>query len=740
MAAFRVELSLTSWEKDMIRDTNDVFSEELSLVSPHALSPVSKDWIRNNWSWATYVQLKIQESILDLDDEEKSIHQMNPVRTWEILKNKLSSRTPPNTLLDHYSCHSRLRQLLDANSDLPSLISQPGFRDILPDYIHFANEDEGDWQAVWNFSTFIKDNHPRLHGLHISIPDLRNLEQLCSRISPLEDDVEVGDTSETESCRNIEAGNQSVLCEYPAFEIYFMVRTVASYCRQSQVELPKELAQLHGDSNSILNDLEFIPMSELIIDGDLAQNPVTSWRPSKACSWDHHLFTEEEVLKFCCEANFEFPGYRGKNGIVFEATELSESDLCKTREDLYVAWNDCGFTFDPATKRTYLLQTRPGIIFRELQKRFSLDAARKYFRSVIDQQRLNRHETFESVLDDMQLQNSKIQAYGGLVDLIPFREISLTGETDDTGHSGAIPFGSWHVPQGARLHRVDSEVIPVALKLIWRPGDPNLELLKREQLASSITTFTDSPIASIRLDGLTINPESREIFLVFERARSVPLFLEAALVNTGTDWDLISELLRDAADSLDVIHKRGYLHRDIHMGNVLIHDVPCPNDPFDSSYTELVIIDLGQGQDLSNSAWVTSNYYGNHDYWAPEVIKGRQYSEKSDVFAVGHLMIEILSIRCRKAKNEKVPKVLWDLIATCYRKDPDQRPKAHELATQAQQLRDEFFVVPESRSTAMRGEVVLNGPYVDFPLAFDEWRQSLNENDKDELGDLVPNF
>jgi hypothetical protein len=79
-------------------------------------------------------------------------------------------------------------------------------------------------------------------------------------------------------------------------------------------------------------------MSELITDGDLAQNPVTSWRPSKACTWDHHLFTEEEVLKFCVETRFEFPGYRGEDGIVFEATELDESELRKARRDLHVAW------------------------------------------------------------------------------------------------------------------------------------------------------------------------------------------------------------------------------------------------------------------------------------------------------------------------------------------------------------------------------------------------------------------
>lgn len=176
------------------------------------------------------------------------------------------------------------------------------------------------------------------------------------------------------------------------------------------------------------------------------------------------------------------------------------------------------------------------------------------------------------------------------------------------------------------------------------------------------------------------------------------------------------------------------------MGNVLIHTVPCPKDPFESSDTELVIIDLGQSQDMSNSAWITSNYYGDRNYWAPEVTLGHCYSEKSDVFAVGYLMAEILAIRCGKANNEKVPKVLWDLIATCLHKAPDRRLKAHELAAQAERLREDCFVVPEIRSTVMRGEVVLKGPYVDFPNVFNEWKQSLYESDMDELGDLVPNF
>lgn len=80
----------------------------------------------------------------------------------------------------------------------------------------------------------------------------------------------------------------------------------------------------------------------------------------------------------------------------------------------------------------------------------------------------------------MQLQNYDLKIYNGLVEVIPFHEIIFSGETDDTGHSGAIRFAEWHVPQGSRLQNPDSEVIPVALKQVWRSEDPYPELRQRE--------------------------------------------------------------------------------------------------------------------------------------------------------------------------------------------------------------------------------------------------------------------
>ncbi|WAO86229.1 Protein kinase domain-containing protein [Fusarium falciforme] len=708
MATLQVELSLSLWEKVLIRETNEAFFEELGALYPQE-TPVSQQWVRNNWSWATQVLIQLRDSCNDLDDEENAIHQKDPHRTWQVLRNKLSSRIQTGTSSDSYSCRSRTRQFLDTNKNLEPLISQQQLPFIASDCIQLTKQDNQDWQSIWDFSKFIKTNHPRLRGLHCSIGDREELEQRFSTINPPQN-VEEADLISQKSHGNLEAIEMNMVHEYPAFDVCSMVRTVASYCRQSQINLPEELAHLHRELYSFIDELEYIPISELRLEGDLAQNPVASWLPRKSCPLDHHLFTEEEVFKYCIEARFEFPGYRDQNGIIFEATELDKNQLCKSRKDLSILWNDCGFTFDPAENRIYLLQTRPGIKFRELQKRFSLDTARKYFRMITDAVRLNELQTLESVLQVMDLQDSHLKTYDGLVEIIPFQDISFSEETDDTGHSGAIRFGGWHVPQGARLQNPDGEVIPVALKLVWGSEYPDRDRKKRE-LKNSIVTLTDAPIASIRLVGITINPKSNETFLVFEKAKGVPAFLDEALLNNGKDWDLITELFRDAADSLKIIHQRKLLHRDIHMGNVMIHYVPCPNDPFDPEYAELVIIDLGEGKDMTSRAWLTPNTYGNADYRAPEVISGRQYSIKSDVFAVGYLMTEILEIRSTKAGDDQVPQVLWNIVASCLQKDPDRRPKAHELAADVERLRDGFFVVPEKKEAAVRGEVVLNGPF-----------------------------
>jgi serine/threonine protein kinase len=219
----------------------------------------------------------------------------------------------------------------------------------------------------------------------------------------------------------------------------------------------------------------------------------------------------------------------------------------------------------------------------------------------------------------------------------------------------------------------------------------------------------------------------------------VPAFLDEVLLGNAKDWDLVTELFIDAASSLEKIHEHQILHRDIHMGNVMIRYVPCGNDPFDPEYPELVIIDFGQGKDMEDRPWPTPNVYGNVDYRAPEVILRRQYSFKSDIFAIGYLMAEILKIRWAKAGDDQVPQVLWDIVVRCLQVDPDRRPEVHELVEDVEKLRGDFFVIPENRKAGVRGGVILNGPFVSLESEVKERKRDLNSDDTN-LENQVPRF
>lgn len=282
MATLQVKLSLSSWEKELIRETKETFSEELDILSSQE-SPVSQEWIRENWGWATQVRDQLRDSCHDLEDEEESIHQSDPDRTWQVLKNKLSWRSQPGTSSENYSCLSRTKLLLDANDSLQSFICQQQLPSIAPDCIQLTEDDGKDWEAIWNFSKFIKTNHPRLHGLQCSNDTLKELEQLFSRLSPPRDDDERSSASHAESQSSSEASGYGTLCEYPAFEVHSMVQTVASYYRQAQLDFPQELQSLHGVSWSSVKWFQ-CTLSKCLISRNRVAS-LTSWNTSQLRSY-----------------------------------------------------------------------------------------------------------------------------------------------------------------------------------------------------------------------------------------------------------------------------------------------------------------------------------------------------------------------------------------------------------------------------------------------------------------------
>lgn len=92
----------------------------------------------------------------------------------------------------------------------------------------------------------------------------------------------------------------------------------------------------------------------------------------------------------------------------------------------------------------------------------------------------------------------------------------------------------------------------------------------------------------------------------------------------------------DVLRGLELLHKNNYVHRDFYPGNIMLHLL-------DGVYSA-VIIDFDETQKKNDDTRPCFRFSGYH---APEiVIDDDSYDEKSEIFAVGVIMWELLLGEC----------------------------------------------------------------------------------------------
>ena len=158
-------------------------------------------------------------------------------------------------------------------------------------------------------------------------------------------------------------------------------------------------------------------------------------------------------------------------------------------------------------------------------------------------------------------------------------------------------------------------------------------------------------------------------------------------------------ILEQVAAALDVAHSRGLVHRDIKPGNILIE----ARTGVDHAY----LTDFGLTKRMDQATEVsaltsTGAFVGTLDYVAPEQIRGERLDARTDVYALGCVLYEMLAAAAPFAeREEKVAKIyahlqdvptpldgrpaaLNDVITRAMSKEPDDRyPSAGDLARAA---------------------------------------------------------
>src|SRR5260364_145122 len=88
-------------------------------------------------------------------------------------------------------------------------------------------------------------------------------------------------------------------------------------------------------------------------------------------------------------------------------------------------------------------------------------------------------------------------------------------------------------------------------------------------------------------------------------------------------------MLHDIVSNLYRIHSKGYLHRDLHLGNILLKE----------NY-EAYITDLGLSKPLEEKEQEEC-IHGVLPYIAPELFQKTPYTKASDIYSFGIIMVEM---------------------------------------------------------------------------------------------------
>src|SRR5204862_7049197 len=152
--------------------------------------------------------------------------------------------------------------------------------------------------------------------------------------------------------------------------------------------------------------------------------------------------------------------------------------------------------------------------------------------------------------------------------------------------------------------------------------------------------------------------------------------------------------LENIISGLREIHEKNMVHRDFHIGNILFN-----------KDLKAYISDMGLCGEVDNVD--ATKIYGVMPYVAPEVLRGKPYTQAADIYSFGMVMYFVATGRqpfadcahdqdlalsiCNGIRPEitekEAPKCYIDLMKKCWNPNPDNRPNAKEIEDEIESFR-----------------------------------------------------
>ncbi|XP_031131758.1 G-type lectin S-receptor-like serine/threonine-protein kinase At4g27290 isoform X2 [Ipomoea triloba] len=215
------------------------------------------------------------------------------------------------------------------------------------------------------------------------------------------------------------------------------------------------------------------------------------------------------------------------------------------------------------------------------------------------------------------------------IELLQFslqRIIDATNNFDTTNKLGEGGFGP--VYKGFL-----SEFGMVAIKRLSKRSSQGLEEFMNELKLIAKLQHTNL----VSLLGCCTEDEEKILIYEYLPKRSLDKFLFDPLEKHHLDWSTRAQIIEGIAQGILYLHKYSRLkviHRDLKASNILLCETMKPK-----------ISDFGMARifGLDQTQAETNHVVGTYGYIPPEYVLRGQFSEKSDVFSFGVLLLEIVS-------------------------------------------------------------------------------------------------
>ncbi|MGD6833264.1 Stk1 family PASTA domain-containing Ser/Thr kinase [Sutcliffiella halmapala] len=267
---------------------------------------------------------------------------------------------------------------------------------------------------------------------------------------------------------------------------------------------------------------------------------------------------------------------------------------------------------------------------------------------------------------------------------------------------------------------LDRDVAVKVLRLDFANDEEFIRRFRRE--AQSATSLDHPNIVSI----YDIGEEDDIYYIVMEHVSGKTLKQYIQQFAPIEQYNTV-EIMKQLTSAISHAHENGIIHRDIKPQNILIDD-----------YGTIKVTDFGIAMALSSTTITqTNSLLGSVHYLSPEQARGSLATKKSDVYALGIVMFEMLTGRLPfsgesavsialkhlqsetpspKRWNPAIPQSLENVVLKSMAKDPNHRYGSVEAmledltsVLESNRVNEPKFYIPNDDDEATKAIPVIKG-------------------------------